>query len=210
MKKPILYLIALISLAGFINAQNPQWKNYTYGGDNISSIAEEDNNIWAGTEGGLVKFDKTTGIQTFYNLSNSGLPGCFLTTLVIDESGNKWIGTYEDGLTKFNGTDWITYNTENSGLPSEGITSIAIDGSEVKWIGTDGGGLTKFDGTDWTSYNTENSGLPSEHITSIAIDGSEVKWIGTDWGLAKFDGTNWTTYNTSNSGLPDNCVSAIL
>ena len=91
MKKINLLLAALISLAGFVNAQNPIWKNYT-SGNSINSLAEEGNYIWVGTlSGGLVKIDKTTGTPTFYNHANSGLPDNNVSSIAIEENGTKWI-----------------------------------------------------------------------------------------------------------------------
>ena len=58
-------------------------------------------------------------------------------SIVIDGSGNKWIGTdWVVGLAKFDDTSWTVYNTSNSGLPVNGVMSLAIDGSGNKWIGT--------------------------------------------------------------------------
>ncbi len=65
--------------------------------------------------GGLAKFDGTN--WTVYNTSNSGLPDNYVSSIAIDGSGNKWIGTWHGGLAKFDGTNWTVYNTSNSGLP---------------------------------------------------------------------------------------------
>ncbi len=208
--------------------------NYTYSRyHNVRALAEENNFIWAGASVGLVKIDKVYGTVALYNTSNSGLPDNDVTSIVIDISGNKWIGTNSNGLIKFDGTKWTVYNTSNSGLPNNNVQSISIDGSGNKWIGTSdyydmtehiwvrGGGLAKFDGINWAVYTESNSDLPSNSVQSIAIDGSGNKWIGTStyhdeiehiWkegGLAKFDGINWTVYDTSNSGLPENNVQSI-
>ena len=48
--------------------------------------------------------------------SNSGLPDNYVSSIAIDGSGNKWIGTW-GGLVKFDDTNWTVYNTSNSGLP---------------------------------------------------------------------------------------------
>jgi hypothetical protein len=103
-----------------------------------------------------------------------------VTSIEIDGSGNKWIGT-NGGLAKFDSTTWTFYSTSNSDLPSNSITSIAIDGSGNKWIGTDIG-LAQYHGTTWTIYTTSNSGLPHNDVHSIIIDGSGNKWIGTNGG----------------------------
>lgn len=45
----------------------------------------------------MVKLNKLTGEPTFFNKSNSGLPGG-VSSIAIDGSGNKWIGTIYGGL----------------------------------------------------------------------------------------------------------------
>ncbi len=220
--KNILVLLCLLVSSTFIFSQNSDWKNYS-DIPNVSSIAFENNFVWIGTNSGLIKFDKTTGENFFYDTTNSKLPGNLITSIAIDKAGNKWIGVSTEwnsssyaggGLAKFDGKIWTVYNTSNSGLPDNLVTSIAIDGNENKWIGTNKG-LAKFDEnnskeTSWTIYNSSNSGLPFNTINSIAIDGSGNKWIGTNGGgLAKFDSTNWNVYNASNSGLPDDGITAI-
>ncbi len=139
-----------------------------------------------------------------YNVDNSDLPQNSVTSIALDSSGNKWIGTRDGGLAKFDGTSWIVYNTSNSGLPKNGIRSLAIDGSGNKWIGTYDGGVARFDDTNWTVYDTSNSGLTDPHALSLEIDNSGAIWIGTYYGgLVKFNGTNWTMHHISNSGLRD-------
>ncbi len=173
------YLFICFFLITFLNiySQNPEWINYTCGKD-ITSLAEEGNYLWVGTEGGLVKIDKTSGNPTFYNKANSDLPDNRVSVIVVDGSGNKWIGTCYGGLAVFDGTNWTVYNTSNSGLHHNKVASIAIDKSGTKWIGTNGLGLAVFDGTNWTVYNTSNSGLPGYRIYSISIDESETSGSG--------------------------------
>jgi hypothetical protein len=156
----------------------------------VQSVTIDDSgNIWVGTYGGgLAKFDGTN--WTVYNTSNSKIPSNnVLYSMVIDGSGNKWMGVLGwGGLVKFDGTNFTVYNSSNSGMPAYmDIFSIAIDGLGNKWIGTVSGGLVKFDGTNWTVYNTSNSGLPNNNIRSIAIDGSGNKWISMyNGGMAVF------------------------
>jgi len=84
---------------------------------------------------GLVKLGSDDATLTIFNESNSGLPGNYITSIAIDESGNKWVVT-ENGLVKFDGTDWTIYNESNSGIPSNHIYDIVVDESGNKWIGT--------------------------------------------------------------------------
>jgi len=133
MKKTTLFLVTVIGLTSLVTAQNPQWINYT-NGNYITSLAEEGNNMWVGTTGGLVKLDKITGTPTFYNTLNSGLPENLVSSIAIDERGTKWIGTDGGGLAKFDGTNWIIYNTSNSDLPDDFVWSLAVDGNGNTWI----------------------------------------------------------------------------
>ena len=150
---------------------------------------------------------------TTYTTGNSGLVDNDVFTVAIDAQGNKWFGTYDKGVSKFDGTNWTTYNTSNSGLASNGIRAIAIDAQGNEWFGT-WNGVSKFDGTNWTTYTTA-VGLFDNYILSIAIDKQNNKWFGgrdsTDsgGGVSKFDGTHWTSYTASNSGLVNNYVYVI-
>jgi hypothetical protein len=102
-----------------------------------------------------------------YDASNSGLPDNNVWSIAIDDSGNKWIGTF-GGLAKFDGATWTVYNDTNSGLPSSDITSIAIDGSGNKWIGTYDGGLAVFSGGN--SAIKTNSGIAISQRTQLCFN----------------------------------------
>jgi len=184
------------------------WINYTSRAE-VTAIVDDGNDLWVGSYGGLTTLDKTTGEMTHYNAANSGLPDNMISDIARDVNGDWWIGT-DNGLAKFDGTNWTVYTSANSPLPRDDITCLAIDADGVKWIGVFMGGLFRYDGVDWTVYNTGNSGLPNDDFRSIAIDEDGNKWLGTNGGgLAKFDGMNWTVYNPSNSGLPGVSVSSI-
>ncbi len=146
------YLLIFLSFLfiSSVYSQNPEWINYTCSWE-ILAIAKEGNYLWIGSQGGVAKIDITSGDSTFYNKANSGLPYNRVSSIAVDDSGNKWIGTLDEGyLAKFDGTNWTAYNASNSGLPDKSIMSIAIDSTGAKWIGTVNGGLVKFVGTYWT------------------------------------------------------------
>jgi hypothetical protein len=125
-----------------------------------------------------------------------------LTKTLVDHEDVKWIGSFEGGLTRLEGSEWQTYSVQNSGLPSNWVRSIAIDNADVKWIGT-AEGLARFDGEDWDVFNTSNSGLPEDRLYGIDIEGDDIKWIATEGGgLASFDGEIWEVFTTDNSGIP--------
>jgi len=176
----LLYIPILLS-----QVPNPEWRNYT-NGETIQSITEEGNFLWVGTQGGLVKLNKTTSQQEFYNKGNSILPSNFITSVAVDPDGWKWVSTY-NGLVKFKDNDWYLYNTTNSGLPENKLLCITIDPSGNKWIGTLDSGLVKFDNTKWTIYNKSNSALTSNMIICLLLENNNL-WIGTSSGLIRKTG----------------------
>jgi len=206
-------LVVLCAVASWSNsfAQYTDWVNYT-NGQLVCVLADNGNELWIGAcEGGLVKLDKATEQMTFYNHANSGLPHNAVWALVVD-GNNTWIGT-ENGLAKFDGSNWTTYDTNNSGLPGNIITALAIDNGNI-WIGTNGDGLAMFDGSNWTTYDTSHFYLLNYTISCLLVDGDEI-WFGTSTysgegvGLGMFDGADWAVYNARNSGLPDDWVFAV-
>jgi hypothetical protein len=86
MKRLFVLLIALVGLILYTNAQENQWVNYT-NGDNVRALAIDGNDVWACTNGGLVKIDIQTGNKTFYNPVNSGLPNIKTANISIDNDG---------------------------------------------------------------------------------------------------------------------------
>lgn len=136
-----------------------------------------------------------------YNDENTGTPINSTSTLAIDAQGNKWFGTSNGEVIRFDGINWKVFNSNNSGLPGgHRISSIAIDSLDNIWIGTSfalnapGVGLLKYDNVNWTLYNVSNSGLQNNTVTCLAVDKSGSIWVGT-WGggVTKFDGIHWTT-----------------
>jgi len=103
-----------------INAQNLNWINYT-NGNIVTAIAQEGDYLWVGSAGGgLVRFNKTDQSVVYYNKANSGIPDNYISSIIIDHNGNKWLGTYclegsyngqriYNSLVKFGGTKWTVF-----------------------------------------------------------------------------------------------------
>lgn len=140
-----------------------------------------------------------TNFTTSSTSMNKYLCNNVINKIIIDKHGNKWIGT-DDGVSKFDGTNWTTY-TISDGLADNYIRTIAIDASDNIWFGTNNG-ISKFNGLSWVTYRVEN-GLADNIVTSIAFDKYSAIWIGTANGLSKFDGEIWTSYTTKDGLIHD-------
>jgi len=168
------------------------------------------NRKWVGTDYGLGIYNDTT--WTVYTVANTsgGLTDNGIRTITFDVAGNAWLGTFNGGMVKFDGTNWTSYTTSNSGVPDNFVKAIAFDTPDTMWVGTPSG-LAKFDGATWTIWNINNTQMLSHHITCIAIGSNHMKYLGTlNGGMVYFDGdTTWQFFDHVNGLLPDNTALSI-
>lgn len=139
---------------------------------------------------------RDTSIWVDYQTTNSNIQSNNLTCIAVDNQNNKWIGTAEQGLLKYDENQFINFTTFNSGLPSSHINCINVSNDNQIWIGTPNG-IAVINQSSWTVYNTSNSGLNNNNVNKIIFDNSNKVWIGTNNGFCSFDGTNWKNYNYS-------------
>jgi len=147
------------------------------------------------------------------DFSTKILDGYFVTSIAFDSKGNAWIGTFKQGLIKYNSNETIIYNSTNSILPSNFVAwDIAVDSKNNIWIGCDG--LLKFDGTTFTLYNSSNTIIPEDFVYSIDIDSKDNIWFTScrfrEGGIVKFNGSEWSVFTPANSNLPVNLVQSIV
>jgi len=83
----------------------------------IYAMALEDNYLWCGTSGGILRLNKEDGSVVKF-------PG-YAKCMAIDHNNVKWFGN-QNGLSRLDGTSLTTYTTEN-GLIDNEVTSIAVD-----------------------------------------------------------------------------------
>src|SRR5688572_2169150 len=79
-----------------------------------------------------------------------GLPQSQIFTIVEDDNGYLWMGTYGGGLTRFDGQEFKVYTTLD-GLLSNIIWNITIDNQKNLWI-VHPRGLTRFDGVSFKKF----------------------------------------------------------
>src|SRR6478672_4891647 len=116
-------------------------------------------------------------------LTENGLPQNTVQTIIQSHDGYLWFGTQE-GLAKFNGTNFIVFDRENTPqLKSNDIRSLFEDRNGSLWIGTSFG-LVRIQGTTVTSYSTAE-GLADNSIGPIMEDRAGTLWIGTGSGLVR-------------------------
>ena len=192
----------------------------------IMVITEDQTGIlWIGTQGGglnefLPNLESETGVSAKFihykhNLKDSNsLSNNDVRNLLIDRSGNLWIGTEHGGVNVLNlKTKKITHYRQG---PDDGhhlinntITSLYEDQSGLIWIGTFKG-MNRFNpktgyisrfGFDPANRNSLNNA----YVWSITEDLSGNFWFGAEvgFGLYKYEPqSNRTIHFQNNPGLP--------
>jgi len=127
-----------------------KWQNFSEADsgliDNtVNTITEgSEGKIWFATNKGLSVFDGK-GWMSFTPF-NSSIPDSPITAIAVDREGNRWIGTWGEGLCAFKKSgEWQTYTSKNSGIQDNRISTLLFDHESNLWIGTPSG-ITMFPG----------------------------------------------------------------
>lgn len=95
--KAIVIQFLLVSLFTNLWSQNPEWRYYS-NSDKVNKFIETKDAWWQGTEGGLIKTDKSNNKITRFDRSNSLLIGNSITGLALDAKGDLWVSSYSSGV----------------------------------------------------------------------------------------------------------------
>jgi ligand-binding sensor domain-containing protein len=64
-----------------------------------------------------------------------------ISSIAEDKKGNLWFGTFDAGVSRYNGTTFTTFTTKH-GLAGKNVTSIKEDKNGNLWFGAQGGGVS--------------------------------------------------------------------
>jgi ligand-binding sensor domain-containing protein len=104
--------------------------------------------------------------------------------VAVAADGVLWAGTLEQGVSRFDGSNWITYTVED-GLANNTVREIAVDLEGGVWFGTVNG-VSYFKDETWTTY-TEDDGLVKNDVRSIVVAPDGALWFGTlGGGVSRF------------------------
>lgn len=196
----MMILVVMMSITAKAG-NNPEWVNLT-SAQEITTMAEANGTLWVGYKGGLTAIDLQTGEKEYFNMGNSGLPSTQVEAVAIAPNGDIWIGTYDQGLVMFDGTDWTVYNTTNSDLSAHQIYTIQFDQDGVLWIGAL---LNLISFAPYGSQNFTDYPIPGYTAATSLLINSPTDII-TGWDvhntpLYHFNGTGLDTFATPPNGV---------
>lgn len=105
----------------------------------------------------------------------------YIVSLLVDDDGIVWAGTWGGGLARFDGKTWRNY-TVADGLPGNHVFMLHKQADGKIWIGTNNG-LARLDGDKFMIMTTEQ-GLFSNNVFSMATGAGDDRWIGSYGGVA--------------------------
>jgi ligand-binding sensor domain-containing protein len=218
---------------GIYQYDGKSFKNYTVQ-DGLSSnqvfsiVSDQQNNIWFGTQKGIVKYDRqkfehiplpyqdtTRGwIRTVYPTLNPNAAYALAT----DKNNNLWIGTGGAGAYCYDGKTFTSYLTEigqkqEDSLYHNWIPFIRKDNNGDIWFASmTHGGVNRLNGKEFTPFLVED-GLSDDQVRAIFCDQTGNIWFGFNGnrnsGLTVYDGSTFKTYSIED-GLCNKRIRAIF
>ncbi|MCK4666016.1 hypothetical protein KAU33_04680 [Candidatus Dependentiae bacterium] len=214
---------------GFLsfNTETKNWEYYDLKRGllslNLFSFAVGDNEIWVGTDTGLMRMSVNKNkIENFFGSTNNLLSKKINSIFV--EKDIIWIGTNKGVTALVKNPDvlltvsqvstaidkeWIKFK-KSDGLVANNISIIKATKTRI-YFGTNSGlSILNKNYQQFKSYTKASGDLQNDFITDIIVDEPYV-WVATLEGLSRFHiiFENWEQFNIS-SGLPSNSIIKII
>lgn len=190
MKKIILLSVFMMSFQ-LTFAQYLGWENYV-NPEILTDYVETNNEIWFSSNGGVIKVDKNTLQTTNYDRGTSDISNNIVEAIAKDGQGAIWIGTYNQAIAKFDGTNWTSFDFGHLYITNPQTVKtycIEIDHQDNVWVGTNRG-LLRFDGTNWTVFNSQNVGNFLHDVWDLTLD-NQGNLYAASFCVYKYNGSSF-------------------
>ncbi len=175
--------------------------------ENVMSMAEQGDVIWAGGRSGVYKIDRHSGAL----LGQMDWPWRvnYVTAVLIDHQDRLWVG-HDGGVAIWDGNTHTRYTAADV-LPDDRVNALYRDSADRIWVGT-WSGAAYYDGSDWGLLTVED-GLAANMVNTIMEDSLGHLWFGAyavPDGAVSIRGNDGWQHFSSPKGLPNNNVTAFL
>lgn len=178
---------------GLVKIDDGKWMVYHTGNSGLPSNLinhmnlDQSGILWLATDGDITRFDGT-------NWKVIRLPAKenIALTIETDPQGSVWVGTYDQGLYKYDGRKlskmWGGYKSMEYG-----VNDILFDRSGSAWLATRIG-ILNYKDDRWTLYDTTHPAITSNVYYQLAMDAKGHVWAATypPGNYARWDGNDWT------------------
>ena len=118
--------------------------------------------------------------------NKNGLTDNNAADILEDKRGNIWIGTFNGGVSKFDGRTYTNF-TKDGVIKGTETYNFYEDSHGTIWFSAEGYGVYRYDGSTFTQFTTLN-GLTTTVVQSIFEDNKRQIWFGTWQGISIYDG----------------------
>jgi signal transduction histidine kinase/ligand-binding sensor domain-containing protein len=133
----------------------------------------------------LTQYTRTVWTQA------QGLPQDTIRSITQTSDSYLWLGT-DEGLSRFDGYEFVTFTKDNAALPSNSIAALWPGHDGGLWIGTPNGLVLHRKGL-FKTFTTKD-GLPDNAVTYLREDHSGTLWIVAGGLLCRFQNGRFTTF----------------
>ena len=178
-----------------------KFTHFRVGNKNVKSILADDNILWVGTSGGVVRYDIAKDDFKLFDVNNKTLLSNGIFHLSKLEQ-RLLIGTYGGGLTVYDPEKdyWKNYNIPD-GLADQFVYDVEKLANGDLWIAT-WSGVNRVRGAEldkpdhWQTFNKANTqgGLPNDWVYGVESDSTGALWFATEEGVAKFADGQWQNW----------------
>jgi len=152
--------------------------------DSITALAVFGNQLWAGTKGGLARYD---GVNWQVHVTkNTNALGSNEITSLTSAGSYILIGT-DNGVTRYDGSNW--------GQVMSGSRARSVAAKENQMGVATAHGLEYSTGAQFQSYGKENAGLTSDEATTVGFDGKGNLWVGMQLGMGQLNGQMFVNHS---------------
>jgi signal transduction histidine kinase/ligand-binding sensor domain-containing protein/CheY-like chemotaxis protein/HPt (histidine-containing phosphotransfer) domain-containing protein len=182
--------------------------------------ADHSGRIWVGTDGGLSRYEPSSGSFVNYGRSAGGAGLSDLRVRVIreDHTGALWIGTLQGGLDRLDpGNGRVTAYRHDAADPHslshDRVTAILEDSAQRLWVATDDGlDLLQRSSDGFVRYGNDPDNpqsLRDSYVMSLYQDRGGVLWVGTrSRGASHWNPESWRLGHYLSAAFRDTQVSS--
>ena len=183
-------------------APNPAFTHFRVGNRNVKSVFAEDDKIWVGTSGGVIRYLPASDDYRLFDVRNGLLAnGVFHVSRWTDSK--MLVGTYGGGLAVYDEIkDKFQIFNVPQGLADAFVYDVLVMPNGDLWIATwSGANLVKGgrleDPDAWETYTVENTGngLPNDWVYGLELGKDGEVWFATEGGLARLQDGKWANWN---------------
>jgi ligand-binding sensor domain-containing protein len=180
---------------------NAKFVHFRVGNRNVKDILTEDNTVWVGTSGGVIRYNTKTDEYKLFDTRAGLLSNGVFHISRLD--GKLAVGTYGGGLSLLDEATgkWETFNIPD-GLGDAFVYDVLKAKNGDVWIATwsgvnriKGGNLK--DRSKWELHTVASTkgGLPNDWVYGLAEGKDGIVWLATEGGLARWVEGKWDNWN---------------